>query len=337
MFYDNRRPLLVLLIASMVHAYNFDQYNVAQYMPAQRVARSPVIMLCYMAEKNMGDYLPTLGMSQLLGFVPDMWDINDPDIDFDFINAHYRGVIIGGAGLLHRGFEEFYAQRLLKRCAVPWVVWGVGVCLPHGVADGVSPQVARALFTKASLVCVRDALTQGLYALAGATVMPCPSVVYVAPFKRYVDPRATTILYVAHTELVDHAITERHYQLLKSAGFRVKLITHRFATEKSRAEIARMIKNDYCASKVVVTTRLHGAIVAYALGIPYIAIPYDEKVVSFCATFGNGIIVDNDADLIAQLRKKNQIPLHAGAINRVVEFGARVRKWIAGLPQRSNK
>src|SRR5690625_6770574 len=42
--------------------------------------------------------------------------------------------------------------------------------------------------------------------------------------------------------------------------------------------LTQMIEKLYCESKVIVKSKLHGAITAYSLGIPYIAFPIDKKL-----------------------------------------------------------
>src|SRR5690625_4282994 len=67
--------------------------------------RSKVIQF-YSSVHNSGNYMPILAGHEILDMVPDKWCLQAKNIDFDYINNNYKGVIIGGAGLLHSNFEN---------------------------------------------------------------------------------------------------------------------------------------------------------------------------------------------------------------------------------------
>ena len=87
-------------------------HDLAQLPPDRRRARHRILQF-YSSVDNIGNYLPVLGIHRLLGTRTDVWCMHDRDIDFDFINSQYRGVIVGGAGLLHQCFEPCW-QRLAR-------------------------------------------------------------------------------------------------------------------------------------------------------------------------------------------------------------------------------
>src|SRR5690625_3905047 len=87
--------------------------------------RSKVIQF-YSSVHNIGNYMPILAGHEILDMVPDKWCLQAKNIDFDYINNNYKGVIIGGAGLLHSNFENFWSL-LAKECKIPITIWGVGL------------------------------------------------------------------------------------------------------------------------------------------------------------------------------------------------------------------
>jgi len=87
----------------------------------------------------------------------------------------------------------------------------------------------------------------------------------------------------------------------------------------------RMVfRNYYCRSELVVSTRLHGAITAYGLGIPYLALPGDEKVREFQRLYGGGQLFDNTnalTELLAQTHVRQPLP----NLGDIQTFGERAR------------
>jgi polysaccharide pyruvyl transferase WcaK-like protein len=86
----------------------------------------------------------------------------------------------------------------------------------------------------------------------------------------------------------------------------------------------------YLSSKLVVTSRLHGAIISYSLGTPYISIARDKKIRSFVKDYGNGDIIEDIRDL-----KNHQLYTNVDRytsssikIGDVLEFGKRASNYI---------
>ena len=102
----------------------------------------------YSANRNIGNYLPVLGIQEMLNQDLDVWNIHRTPIDWDFVHKNYSQVIIGGAGLLHSVFEKFWVD-VDKNCKLPIIIWGIGVCLPdNDSVKGVSKSVVKSVFAK---------------------------------------------------------------------------------------------------------------------------------------------------------------------------------------------
>ena len=92
-------------------------------IPHERRQAATKILNFYSAVGNIGNYLPVLGIRKMLGCEPDTWNMHDRTIDFEFINRQYRCVVIGGAGLLDKGFEPFWST-FSRDCRLPTIIWG---------------------------------------------------------------------------------------------------------------------------------------------------------------------------------------------------------------------
>ena len=91
--------------------------------------------------------------------------------------------------------------------------------------------------------------------------------------------------------------------------------------------LERIVREDYLPAEVVVSTRLHGAIIAYGLGIPYVAVPRDEKVRAFHRLHGNGILCEDPADVGEAVAAAEKLTLAPIAIEPVRAFGRRASEW----------
>lgn len=298
-----------------------DFYDLADLGPERRSARTGVVQF-YSGVPNIGNYLPVLGIQEMLGTETDLWDVHDEEIDWTFVNQNYSWVIIGGAGLLTSAFEPFWEQFAMN-CRLPFVIWGVGACFPDAEDDpGVSPSTARPVLEKAELVNLRDDITAEYYGFESAHVSPCPTVVYLENWKLRKQRGRPAVLYSSHTELVDDEEQEALYEVLKASP-------HSFAYTDNierRLEGLEEIVDCYAQSSLVVTTRLHGAIIAYALQKPYIAVPRDDKVRAFQHLYGNGVVAESIADVRKLLNGSPEIQIGPVERDSVYRFGRHVEE-----------
>lgn len=65
-------------------------------IPSEKRNPKSSLLQFYASPNNIGNYLPVLGIQEMLEEETDTWCAHDEYIDFDFINANYQGVIIGG-------------------------------------------------------------------------------------------------------------------------------------------------------------------------------------------------------------------------------------------------
>ncbi|MBD2480627.1 polysaccharide pyruvyl transferase family protein [Planktothrix sp. FACHB-1365] len=299
-------------------------YDLSQIPSQQRVARSPILQF-YSSVDNIGNYLPVLGIQKMLNLTTDTWNAYDQNIDFDFINTHYKGIIIGGAGLLYRSFNRFWEQVLIG-CKIPLIIWGVGVCLPDGEKDaGADIKILKKIVSRCDLMNVRDDVTADYYNFPNASIAPCPTIAYLDGFRSQMNLGNYQVLFSSHDGLVS---AEENKELMKV----VIRVTPKFEyTDNIQYPclgLEDIITQSYMNSRVVVTTRLHGAIIAYGLGIPYLAIPRDEKLRDFYRLYGNGLTVQNVQELEEALKQGWLPELHPIALKPVLEFGKKAQQWV---------
>jgi hypothetical protein len=302
--------------------------DLAQIAPSQRTAETRIINF-YSSVGNIGNFTPVLGIRQMLGSQPDTWNIHDRSMDFEFINRHYSCAIIGGAGLLDRGFDPFW-DKFARECTIPAVIWGVGMCAPDAVAEkGVDREVFARAAAKCDLINVRDDLTANHYRLGSASITPCPTIVYVEKFLG-ARRRPGPVLYSSHTQLVSGAESDAIHQCLTTALGRIEFTDN---IQRPLRGLEDIIRSAYCRTNLVVTTRLHGAIIAYGLGIPYIALARDEKVRAFHRLYGNGLITETIGELQAALTAPVSCTRRI-EYDEVKQFAQQIKAWLTTVPAR---
>ena len=295
----------------------------------ERVVKSKILQF-YSANRNIGNYTPVLGIHQMLDQELDVWNIHKSPVDWEFVHKNYEQVIVGGAGLLHSVFEKFWVD-LDKNCKLPIIIWGIGVCLPdNDSVKGVPKQVVQSVFSRAVYANVRDELTRDFYQLsADISLTACPTLVHVANnFKVEVRVEdGKRILHSSHVDLEPTSTTPEIKKIIESAGYKY-YFTENIETKKLPL---KRILNMYQDCDYVVTTRLHGAIIAYAFKRPYIAISFDPKVAAFHKLYGGGVCITS-VDQLAQTLNGDQFKVlgqYESELAKIKQFGEQIRRYLS--------
>jgi len=295
----------------------------------ERVVKSKILQF-YSANRNIGNYTPVLGIHQMLDQELDVWNIHKSPVDWEFVHKNYEQVIVGGAGLLHSVFEKFWVD-LDKNCKLPIIIWGIGVCLPdNDSVKGVPKQVVQSVFSRAVYANVRDELTRDFYQLpADISLTACPTLVHVANnFKVQAKLGGSkSILHSSHVDLEPTSTTPEIKKIIESAGYKY-YFTENIETKKLPL---KRILNMYQDCDYVVTTRLHGAIIAYAFKRPYIAISFDPKVAAFHKLYGGGVCITS-VDQLAQTLNGDQFKVlgqYESELAKIKQFGKQIRRYLS--------
>ena len=296
----------------------------------KKIVKSSTLQF-YSANRNIGNYLPVLAIHQMLDQALDVWNIHKTPVDWEFVHKNYKEVIVGGAGLLHAVFEKFWVD-LDKNCKLPITIWGIGVCLPdNDQLKGVPKAVVQSVFAKAKLANVRDELTRDFYQLdPNISITACPTLVYISNNFSVAakSEDGKKILHSSHVDLEPTSTTSEIKQIIQSAEYEY-LFTENIETKKTPLKsILKMYQDcDY-----VVTTRLHGAIIAYAFKRPYIAISFDPKITAFNKLYGGGRCI-SDLNQLEQALASDQFKAESDyqrELSAVRNFGALYRSQISG-------
>lgn len=290
-------------------------------------SKSSVIQF-YSSNNNIGNYTPVLGIQQMLAIEPDVYDAHSVPIDFDFINNNYSAAIIGGAGLMHKCFEGFWHD-FKKHCKLPFIVWGVGACFERNSEETVvSKSLIRDILSRCDLVNLRDNLTADYYDVPTAFVAPCPTIKWLDSVGGN-EGKRKDYLFSSHTDLVSEEESGHVLNIIKNCS-RKNRWHYTDNIQRFHFGLNDIVKYRYRLSKVVITTRLHGAIIASGLGIPYIGISWDDKIDAFQGDWGGGVLVNNYDELRDIMQNgvgRVAVPSLRGR-HLMDEFGGKAKVWI---------
>lgn len=287
------------------------------------VTRYPRILSFVSLFPNLGNYTSFWGVDELLG--PAYWPRRRIDCrDYRAINVEqYDVAVIGGAGLLAAGFAGFWDW--LARQRIPVIIMGVGVCLPDQDSaaaawerGGVPREAVAALGDRLLYASVRDDLTREYYGLRGADVTYCPTLAFL--HRRFDVPvRGRNTLYAHHDGLAHD-----------KEGASLRALADDTTDNLMLSQSGDAILAKYVAADVVITTRLHGAIIAMGLGRPYVAVAHDSKLRAFHRQHGGGILVEGAGDVPGALEDARGLQPQADLAG-LARSADRIRAVLAGL------
>ena len=287
------------------------------------MTRGPRILSFVSLFPNVGNYTSFWGVDELLG--PPNWAQRRIDCrDYRAINVdQYDVAVVGGAGLLAAGFAGFWAW--LARQRIPVIIFGVGVCLPDRNSaaaawerGGVPRDAVTALGNRLLYANVRDDLTREYYGLRDADVTYCPTLAFLNA--RFGVPRRGRNILYAHHEGLAHG----------KEGASLRALADDTTNNLMEAHSADAILAKYLAADIVITTRLHGAIIGMGLGRPYVAVAHDSKLRAFHRQHGGGILVEAAADVPGALEEARRLHPRPDS-PRLARSAATIREILAGL------
>lgn len=293
----------------------------------------------YANRSNVGDWLSARGIQSQLGA-----PVQEHFCDADFLTETFKSlssaspedlILIGGGGLFMDYFVPFWEGFRELSLRVPFAIWGVGYCAMKR-EDSLPPSsLILEILSRSRLNVFRDEMTCEL--LPGATAMPpvpCPSFLMIEP----IESRTPSLLHVDHFNNVGPAVFDRMVaigQEFAKSTRRSYRKTNNLIPAGQGGALAKVIEL-YSSADIVLTSRLHGCILAVAMGRKVLAVSGDHKVESFMEAAGLGDwVVDLDSvDLVPSLLQEIQTQPsvrafadEARALNRGV--GAKLRALLS--------
>ncbi len=256
------------------------------------LGRSHVVYL-YAGRGNVGDYLSHLGVREVVRLPglelfagrPGSRELERTLTDPRF-RERYRVLVIGGGGLFQGCFNDFW--RTVLASGLPYVVFGVGANKLGGQRSVTDASLLADIVRGAAYVQVRDTLTREAIMSSGVgEEIPlglCPATSYVYP-RYWLEDRSSraTLLHVVHPSDLRMAQGDlgRIRENLRAQAQRLELS---YMEEDNMSPRLEAVLKRYAGARLVVSSRLHGCIISYAMGIPFVPLRCDEKIEAFLQT-----------------------------------------------------
>jgi polysaccharide pyruvyl transferase WcaK-like protein len=259
----------------------------------------------YANRSNIGDWLSAQGIQSLLAPLPVRELLCDTPFAASTLAALASAapddlIVIGGGGLFMDYFAPFWEgfQPIAKR--VPFCLWGVGCCDLKRFPSRPSQRLMLEIVDRSQFSVVRDQLTRDF---VGDSRLPPP---VPCPTFNAISPVAGEGKWVLHVDHFDSIGAERYERMVEIARADAARTGHGYRQTNNlipagHREALRRTLDLYASADRVITSRLHGCILALALGRRVVAVSGDHKVESFMEAAGLG-------DWVCALDEVNRLP-----------------------------
>ena len=241
---------------------------------------------------NIGDWLSARGIQALLGDAEIVEHLCDEPFAPATLAALAQAgpndlIVIGGGGLFMDYFTPFWEGFRAIADHAPFCIWGVGYCDLKREPSRAPQALLAAIAGKSRLCIVRDELTRRhLSSCNLSPPVPCPSI-------NAVQAPAVPGFGLLHVDNYTTAGADV-YTAMDAAGRGFAKATGRpYRQTNNRidsgnaAELARTL-HLYASSDLVLSSALHGCILAVAMGRKVLAVSGDYKIEAFMQSAGLG-------------------------------------------------
>lgn len=250
-----------------------------------------MIYYCCANDQNIGDYFSMLGIEMLMGIKSEYILMSGtPKVFEESLNRLSKGdmLIVGGGGLLKNHFEKYWEVifKVQDKSKFDLASFGIGVCDIKGKSTILDEQFLKKIINRNKALYLRPYIPDIMK--SHATEVFCPSNFYFSKCKnkRFLEE---TMLYVEHRKLIG-----------EDSNFKIIDYLQRYCLKNN---LKFQITNNtfpgnfeglYNLATLVVSTRLHGLILAQALDKKIIPISNDFKIEGYANKLG---VLENVIDL----------------------------------------
>lgn len=288
---------------------------------------------------NIGDWLSAKGIQRLLQPFRVKEYLCDEPFAADTLHALAalpKGelVVIGGGGLFMDYFAPFWSglREVVSRLNV--CVWGVGYCDLKYETSHPPLEVIQEVVSHTRLCIVRDELTRTyLDRYEVPAPVACPSMVAIQP-----DAGDCGLLHVDNYTSAGADVYEAMDDICRDFAARTDrpyYKTNNRIETGVESELARRLTL-YRRADLVVSSALHGCVIAVAMGRPVIAVSGDRKIEAFMSMAGlKDWVLDTRqvAALPALIEKLHTQPKVSGFARRVRSQNALIAERVRRILQ----
>jgi len=246
----------------------------------------------YANQSNVGDWLSAQGIQMLLSPRPVTECFCDTPFVAATLDALNRAtpddfIVIGGGGLFMDYFVPFWQGFQPIAARVPFVIWGAGYCDLKLAPSHPPLKLILDIVQQCRLCIVRDSLTHGYLS---DCKLPAP---VICPAVVAVPTTGGEQKCLLHVDSYDDVGVENYARMVTIAEAFAEQTGRSCQQTNNRipaghADALRNTLELYASADLILSSRLHGCIMALALGRRVLAVSGDHKVESFMQTAGLG-------------------------------------------------
>ena len=297
------------------------------------------LVVVYANDENIGDFLSAQGIALVTGGHPRLFPFERriPALGSFLKSLDERStVIVGGGGLLKVSFDRFWRVVLACRAQAGFrlILWGVGYCDVVGEDTRGALELARQVVQQSAGSAFRDRLSYEPFSdLPRTRTIGCPALHAVQRMELPVASKGDQprLLRVDHPGLLAGISNRQQLDAAKHVAavceewarprgmhvdttsnmvrrvgrmpdrIRARMAVTTLETRLAAHRVAAAVSQYYAPADIVVTSRLHGAIIAAALGKPIVALSNDAKIDQFMSSIGLSDYVTDDPREISRL------------------------------------
>ena len=210
-------------------------------------------------------------------------------------------IIIGGGGLLMDYFLPFWQKFQPITEKVPFCIWGIGYCDLKQENSKPPTGLIEEIIIKSKLAVVRDELT--ISYLSNCKLPPpvtCPSINIITPLQEKGDDILHVVNYSTAGKQVYDKMCKAAQLFAQQTGRTYREVNNRIS-KGSEPEMEETLKM-YRKSEFVLSSALHGCIIALAMGLKVLAVSGDRKIDAFMQRVGleDWVLDITETDLIPE-------------------------------------
>jgi polysaccharide pyruvyl transferase WcaK-like protein len=255
---------------------------------------------------NIGDWLSAKGIQKLLS----PHEMTECLCDRPFIsetikllkNANENDlIIIGGGGLLMDYFTPFWKKFQPFADGIPFFIWGIGYCDIKFENTLPPDSLIKNIIHKSKLCFVRDELSRSYLSECNLPPsVPCPSLNFIEPFEEKGNDLLHVVNYTTAGAEIYRAMCKAAKEFARINGRTYREVNNRI-NPGTEQELDKMLSL-YKKSGIVLSSALHGCIIAVALGLKVLAVSGDRKIEAFMQSVGleDWVLDLNETDKIPQ-------------------------------------
>jgi polysaccharide pyruvyl transferase WcaK-like protein len=239
---------------------------------------------------NIGDWLSAKGIQKLLyplevteclcdePFIKDTMDCLSGATENDLI-------VIGGGGLFMDYFNPFWNAFREVANRVPFCIWGIGYCDLKSESSLPQNNLIEDIIEKSMICIVRDELTRThLKKINLSSPIPCPSINFINPCKLKGNNLLHVVNYTTAGAKTYNSMCATAKSFSDNTG-RIYVETNNLITKNNEIELAKILSL-YEKSDIIISSALHGCIIALAMRRKVIVVSGDRKIEAFMESMG---------------------------------------------------